>query len=48
MRREAGGGKSAQLEALQADITTRAVDAIVNAANTSLLGAVAAITTGST
>src|SRR5205809_5427987 len=29
---------SAQLQAIQADITTLAVDAIVNAANTSLLG----------
>ncbi len=38
----------ARLEAVQADITTLAADAIVNAANTSLLGAIPAISTGST
>lgn len=34
----AGGGEGARLEIAQGDITTLAVDAIVNAANSSLLG----------
>lgn len=38
MTHEAGDGKAGNLEIRVADITTLAVDAIVNAANTSLLG----------